>query len=163
MSTATAPATSRRLYRSTRDSRLGGVCGGIAEVYGWDPTTVRLVAALSLLLPGPQALAYIIAWAIMPTDATVFGWTQQAAQYTPADAADTPDAHPTGRTRPRVRRTTSPPEHPIPEARHPEAGLFSCPGRRPITASPATSRRRQGGARGRRPWPRRSWRSPTSC
>lgn len=65
----------RKLYRSTRDAKIGGVCGGIAESMGWDPTTVRLVAALSLLLPGPQALAYIVAWIILPTDQQVFGWT----------------------------------------------------------------------------------------
>lgn len=59
---------STRLYRSTTDRRIAGVCGGIAESMGWDPTTVRLIAALSLLLPGPQALAYLIAWAILPTD-----------------------------------------------------------------------------------------------
>ncbi|MEE8600045.1 PspC domain-containing protein [Euzebya tangerina] len=92
MSTATAPTTSRRLYRSTRDSRLGGVCGGLAEMMGWDPTTVRLVAVLSLLLPGPQAIIYLAAWAIIPTDATVFGWNDRPSGYQPNGAPPHPPA-----------------------------------------------------------------------
>ena len=67
-------ASGRRLYRSTRDAKLGGVCAGIAELYGWDVITVRLVVALSILLPGPQVIAYLIAWVLVPTDRTVFGW-----------------------------------------------------------------------------------------
>ena len=90
MSTATAPTASRRLYRSTRDSRLGGVCGGIAEMMGWDPTTVRLVAALSLLLPGPQALIYVVAWVIIPTDATSFGWNEAPHGTQPPHGMQTP-------------------------------------------------------------------------
>lgn len=63
----------RRLYRSTRDRKLGGVCAGIAEYAGWDVTVVRLLAALSILLPGPQVILYIIAWIVLPTDEQV--WT----------------------------------------------------------------------------------------
>jgi phage shock protein C len=71
------PATPRPMYRSTRDSKLGGVCGGIAEYMGWDPNAVRLAAALSILLPGPQVIAYLIAWIVLPTD-------QQVAATPPA-------------------------------------------------------------------------------
>lgn len=72
-------ATPSRLYRSTRDRKIAGVCGGIAEAMGWDPTAVRLAAALSILLPGPQFIVYLIAWIIMPTDTEVFG--PQAMYY----------------------------------------------------------------------------------
>lgn len=84
MSTATAPT---RLYRSTRDKRIAGVCGGIAESMGWDPTTVRLIAALSVLLPGPQFLAYFIAWIVLPTDEEAFA--TQTVQYPSADPSST--------------------------------------------------------------------------
>ncbi len=67
----TTSTTTPRLYRSTRDKKVAGVCGGIAEAMGWDPTAVRLVFALSILLPGPQALAYLIAWLVLPTDVAV--------------------------------------------------------------------------------------------
>lgn len=47
---------------------LAGVCGGIAEYFGWDPTLVRLafVALLFLPIPGPQALLYLVAWIVIP-------------------------------------------------------------------------------------------------
>jgi phage shock protein C len=60
--------TDRRLVRSRRDRKIAGVCGGIAEHFGWDPTVVRLVVILSILLPGPQVLAYLLAWIVMPED-----------------------------------------------------------------------------------------------
>jgi phage shock protein PspC (stress-responsive transcriptional regulator) len=48
---------------------IAGVCGGLAEWLGWDPTVVRLlyvlVSILSIAFPG--TLAYIILWAIMPS------------------------------------------------------------------------------------------------
>lgn len=78
MSTASTtpidPAPNRpdsRLYRSTHDRKIAGVCGGIAEAMDWDVNAVRLVAALSILLPGPQVLAYLIAWIVLPTDLEV--------------------------------------------------------------------------------------------
>ena len=44
------------------------MCAAIADRNGWSRTTVRLVAALSVLLPGPQVLAYLIAWIVMPSE-----------------------------------------------------------------------------------------------
>jgi len=56
------------LYRSNRNSIIAGVCGGIAEWLGWDPTTVRilyvLVSILSAAFPG--IIVYIILWILMP-------------------------------------------------------------------------------------------------
>lgn len=47
---------------------LAGVCGGIAEWLGWDPTLVRIlyvvVSLLSVAFPG--ILVYLILWLIMP-------------------------------------------------------------------------------------------------
>lgn len=45
---------------------IAGVCAGLAERYGWPVGRVRLLAVLSCLLPGPQFVAYLILWAIMP-------------------------------------------------------------------------------------------------
>jgi len=55
------------LTRPRQDRVIAGVCAGIAERYGWNPTTVRLVFLLSCLLPGPQFLVYLVLWAIMPS------------------------------------------------------------------------------------------------
>jgi len=57
----------RRLTRSS-DKMIAGVCAGIAEHFGWDPTIVRvafvLISILSAAFPG--ILVYIILWIVMP-------------------------------------------------------------------------------------------------
>ena len=57
----------KKLYRSTSDKMIAGVCGGLAEYFNIDPVIVRLVAVL-LLLPGgvPGFLPYIILWIVVP-------------------------------------------------------------------------------------------------
>jgi phage shock protein PspC (stress-responsive transcriptional regulator) len=56
------------LLRSRRNSIIAGVCGGIAESLGWNPTTVRilyvLASVLSVAFPG--ILVYIALWILMP-------------------------------------------------------------------------------------------------
>lgn len=61
----------KRLYRSEDDRILGGVCGGIAEVYDLDPTLVRLVLIFAFLWAGTGLLVYLIAWLIIPTESEV--------------------------------------------------------------------------------------------
>ncbi|WP_211440292.1 PspC domain-containing protein [Corynebacterium glutamicum] len=65
----TFPAQSRRLARSTTDKWIGGVAGGLAETYGWNPAYVRLAFVASILfpLPGSQILFYALAWLIIPS------------------------------------------------------------------------------------------------
>lgn len=63
--------SNNRLYRSETDRVLGGVCGGIAEVYDVDPTLVRLITLLIVLGTGAGLLVYIVAWLIMPTESEV--------------------------------------------------------------------------------------------
>lgn len=57
-----------RLYRSNDDRKLGGVCGGIGEIYDVDPTIVRLGFVLLALITAifPVFIAYIVAWIIIP-------------------------------------------------------------------------------------------------
>ena len=59
--------TQKKLYLST-DTQLCGVCGGIAEYLGLDPTLVRVIyALLSLCSTGfPGLLIYLILYAIIP-------------------------------------------------------------------------------------------------
>ena len=62
-------SNSKKLYRSETDRMLGGVCGGIAEAYDFDPTLIRLLtAALVLSGIGSPILIYIIAWIIIPSE-----------------------------------------------------------------------------------------------
>jgi phage shock protein C len=64
----TPPMPQTQLARSRRNRMLAGVCGGLADWTGWDPTLVRvlyvLVSIFSAAFPG--MLVYIILWAIMP-------------------------------------------------------------------------------------------------
>ena len=56
----------KQLYKSNTNKKVAGVCGGIGEYFGIDPTLVRLgFVALSLLAGGGLAV-YIIAAIIMP-------------------------------------------------------------------------------------------------
>ena len=56
----------KKLYRIEQGAKLFGVCGGIAEYFGIDPTVVRLIWALFSLMGGSGILAYIIAAIILP-------------------------------------------------------------------------------------------------
>ena len=56
----------RRLHKSTRDKKLAGVCGGIAETLNVDSTIIRLVTVLLFFGWGSGLLAYIICALIMP-------------------------------------------------------------------------------------------------
>ncbi len=59
---------SRKLYRSRTDRRVSGVCGGLATYFNIDPTLVRLLFVLGLLLVGGTFWAYIILWLVIPED-----------------------------------------------------------------------------------------------
>ena len=56
-----------RLRRS-KDRMIAGVCGGIAERFGFDPTIVRVVYVLVSILSAafPGVLIYIIMWVVVP-------------------------------------------------------------------------------------------------
>lgn len=58
---------SKRLYRTEGPYKmLCGVCGGIAEYFGIDPTIVRLICLLLCLGYGSGLLIYIIAALVIP-------------------------------------------------------------------------------------------------
>jgi len=59
---------SNPLRRSRRHRMIAGVCGGLAEWLGWDPTLVRVLyvvgSILSVAFPG--LLVYVVLWLVMP-------------------------------------------------------------------------------------------------
>jgi phage shock protein PspC (stress-responsive transcriptional regulator) len=65
-----AGAPQPRLRRSS-DRLIAGVCGGIAEWLGWDPTLVRLLYVLASIASAafPGLLAYLVLWLVMPKPA----------------------------------------------------------------------------------------------
>jgi phage shock protein C len=57
----------RRLRRSQVDRKLAGVCAGVADYFGVDPTLVRLAfIVISVLTGGAFLLAYLFAVLVMP-------------------------------------------------------------------------------------------------
>ena len=56
----------KKLFRSTFDSRIGGVCGGLAEYTNSDSTIWRLLFVALIFAPFPMILMYLLAWIIIP-------------------------------------------------------------------------------------------------
>lgn len=67
-STPSAASGPRRILRSRTNRVLTGVCGGLAENYGADPTAVRLLAVILAVFTGivPMLIVYLIAAVIIP-------------------------------------------------------------------------------------------------
>jgi len=65
MTTTPVPRT---LVRPRDDRWIAGVCSGLARRFGISPNTMRLIFALSCLLPGPQFIAYIVLWILVPDE-----------------------------------------------------------------------------------------------
>lgn len=56
----------KRLYRSRNNRMVAGVCGGIAEYFGIDPTLIRLAWVLFACLAGSGLIAYLICAIVIP-------------------------------------------------------------------------------------------------
>lgn len=55
-----------KLYRSQENKILGGVCGGLGEYLGIDPTLVRIFFVIFSLASGSGVLVYLLLWIIIP-------------------------------------------------------------------------------------------------
>jgi len=58
----------KKLYRSVKDRKLAGVCGGIAEYLNMDPTVVRILWAIISLFAFVGVIAYIVCAFLIPED-----------------------------------------------------------------------------------------------
>jgi phage shock protein PspC (stress-responsive transcriptional regulator) len=47
---------------------IAGVAAGLADRFGMDRGMMRLLFVLSLILPGPQILIYVVLWLIIPEE-----------------------------------------------------------------------------------------------
>ena len=61
----------KKLYRSSTDKKIAGVCGGLAEYFNIDATIIRVIFII-LLLPGgfPGFIPYVIVWLLAPVKPT---------------------------------------------------------------------------------------------
>ncbi len=58
----------RRLYRSRRERKIAGVCGGLAEYLGIDPIIPRILWVVLALGAGIGILAYLVCWLAIPQE-----------------------------------------------------------------------------------------------
>jgi len=58
------------LVRPSHDRMIAGVCSGLGRRFGISANVVRLIFALSMLLPGPQILIYLGAWILIPNESS---------------------------------------------------------------------------------------------
>lgn len=61
----------KKLYRSNSDKMIAGVCGGLGQYFGIDPTLIRLIFALLVVFGvGSGILLYIILAIVVPLEPT---------------------------------------------------------------------------------------------
>jgi len=58
----------KKLYRSQNDKMIAGVCSGLGQFFGIDPTVVRLLFVFTALLGASSILVYIVLWIVVPPD-----------------------------------------------------------------------------------------------
>ena len=56
----------KKLYKSSTDKKIAGVCGGIAEYFNIDVNLVRICAVLIGFAGGAGVIAYIAATMLLP-------------------------------------------------------------------------------------------------
>ena len=62
------PEKVRKLYRSTGDRMIGGVCGGVGKYFGVDPTLIRLLFVFLIFLGLSGIIVYLAALIIVPLE-----------------------------------------------------------------------------------------------
>jgi phage shock protein C len=58
----------KRVYLSSNENKIAGVCGGFAEALGIDPTLIRLLFVAAFLSPLPAVIFYLLCWMVIPRD-----------------------------------------------------------------------------------------------
>jgi len=60
----------KKLYRSQKDKKIAGICGGVSEMFSIDSTLLRLILVFIGLVTGivPFLVTYLIGWIIIPIE-----------------------------------------------------------------------------------------------
>jgi phage shock protein C len=99
----------RHLYRSRDDRMLAGVAGGLAELWDADPSLVRIVWALLVVLTGGIALVIYIVMAIVVPEEGDTVWSGPAGGPVGPVSGDVPPAGASADSTPGATPTTAPP------------------------------------------------------
>lgn len=118
-------SSQRRAYRSVTNRVLAGVCGGLAEQFGWDASLIRVLwVFLTMLTSGLFLVAYVLLIIVMPEEVVATPETETTTPPPPPAAAAAPAAAAQG--------AASPP--PPPHAPRPETATEPSPGAPPPAA-----------------------------
>jgi phage shock protein C len=71
---------SKKLYRSRTERWFAGVCGGLGQYFGLDPTLMRVLFVLFGLTFGSGFLVYLVLWIIIPLEPEAAGQTETTGE-----------------------------------------------------------------------------------
>ncbi|MBA4696524.1 MAG: PspC domain-containing protein [Legionella sp.] len=60
--------TYRKLWRSRRDRKIAGICGGLGAYFQLDPFWIRFLFVMFFFLGGSALLLYIVMWFLIPLE-----------------------------------------------------------------------------------------------
>ena len=58
----------KKLWRSRKDRKIAGICGGLGVYFAVDPVWIRILFILFFLLGGTALIAYILLWIVIPLE-----------------------------------------------------------------------------------------------
>ncbi len=77
----------KRIYKSEHNKRIAGVCGGIADYFGINPTIVRIIWFVFTSFYGIGVALYIICSLVMPSESAVMSQMREESEVT-IDSSD---------------------------------------------------------------------------
>lgn len=60
----------KRLWRSRRDRKIAGICGGLGDYFQMDPVWIRILFVVFFFLGGSALLVYLLMWLLIPLEPT---------------------------------------------------------------------------------------------
>lgn len=67
-----------KLFRSSTDRMIGGVCGGLGTFLNIDPVFVRLLFVLLLFGSDFGFLLYLVLWIVIPEEGKAYGFKEDS-------------------------------------------------------------------------------------
>ena len=81
---------SKKLYRSTDDRWLGGVCGGLGQYFNMDAIIIRIIFIILGLIGLGGVILYVILWIIIPEQPSGAGAAADVFEAEPATEEKAP-------------------------------------------------------------------------
>ena len=81
----------KRMYLDKQNAKLFGVCAGVADFFGWDVKTVRILWVVATVIWSPIMIgAYVLmAWLLDAKPQMDYGWRSPSETSMPGDPMST--------------------------------------------------------------------------